>query len=398
MSGSAALEYGFPSTHSTNAVSVAVYCLYVLNSRASEFSPTATVLLQAAAYFYGFSIVLGRLYCGMHGFLDVICGAILGGALAAIQCIYGDAYDDHLYDGSLKYVLFVTLIILVLVRVHPEPVDDCPCFDDSVAFAGVMIGTEFGSWHYSWSGYALSETTRATVPFNLESMGWPVTITRIVVGVFTIFAWRGIMKPTLLRLLPPVFRIIERHGLTHARRFFKQASEYQRVPHQPHDDNILPAVSEIPGMLTSLRRRRAVSIGPQSEADAYETMAYREKRRRDSMSSLPSPVADSPSPTAEKTPSYVNGMAANGVSPKSNVLSGNSNAGIMQENNLSRSSFPNQPMAITEENTKSDVLVNSPAEDNSDLFQNLTRPRVRYDVEVVTKLVVYSGQSTQHSG
>jgi hypothetical protein len=38
-------------------------------------------------------------------------------------------------------------------------------------------------------------------------------------------------------------------------------------------------------------RRRAISIGPQSEADAYETLAYREKRRRESQSgsNRPSP-------------------------------------------------------------------------------------------------------------
>jgi hypothetical protein len=30
-------------------------------------------------------------------------------------------------------------------------------------------------------------------------------------------------------------------------------------------------------------RRRAISVGPQSEADAYETLAYREKRRRESI-------------------------------------------------------------------------------------------------------------------
>ncbi len=33
-------------------------------------------------------------------------------------------------------------------------------------------------------------------------------------------------------------------------------------------------------------RSRAISIGPQSEADAYETLAYRDKRRRDSLSSV----------------------------------------------------------------------------------------------------------------
>lgn len=74
MSGSAALEYGFPSTHSANAVSVTVYALLLLHSPDNTLSPTTKLLLEGLAYFYAVSIVFGRLYCGMHGFLDVIIG------------------------------------------------------------------------------------------------------------------------------------------------------------------------------------------------------------------------------------------------------------------------------------------------------------------------------------
>lgn len=58
------------------------------------------------------------------------------------------------------------------------------------------------------------------------------------------------------------------------------------MPGRLDDHDVIPNFSEIPSLLTSIRhpRRRAVSIGPQSEADAYETLAYREKRRRESTS------------------------------------------------------------------------------------------------------------------
>lgn len=78
MSGSAALEYGFPSTHSANAVSVAVYTLFSLHSPDCTLQPTTRLILESLSYFYAFSIVLGRLYCGMHGFFDVIVGSIMG--------------------------------------------------------------------------------------------------------------------------------------------------------------------------------------------------------------------------------------------------------------------------------------------------------------------------------
>lgn len=221
---SAALEYGFPSTHSTNAVSVVVYALFAMNSPESTIHPTFRLILQILSYSYATSIMLGRIYCGMHGFFDIVIGAILGAALSIIQCSYGDAFDDFIYHGSIKAPIIVILIILVLVRIHPEPADDCPCFDDSVAFAGVMIGAELGNWHYARSGFAWNYPAPATAPFQLEALGWPKTIARIIIGVIIIFAWREIMKPSLLKVLPPIFRIIERLGLSLPRRFFKQAS------------------------------------------------------------------------------------------------------------------------------------------------------------------------------
>lgn len=224
LSESAALEYGFPSTHSTNAVSVAVYALFALNSPDSTMHPRVKILLEVLSYSYATSIMLGRLYCGMHGFFDIGIGAILGALLSIIECRYGEEFDNFIYAGSIKAPVIVLLVILVLVRIHPEPADDCPCFDDSVAFAGVMIGAEFGNWHYAKSGLAWDSPVPATVPFRLDSLGWPRTFARIVFGVVMIFAWREITKPTLLRILPPIFRIIEKLGLSLPRKFFKQAS------------------------------------------------------------------------------------------------------------------------------------------------------------------------------
>lgn len=224
MSGSAALEYGFPSTHSTNAVSVAVYAIFALNSSDSTVSPLTSMLLQSLAYAYAASIVIGRLYCGMHGFFDVVIGTILGALLSVVQCVYGEAFDNFMYSGTEKAIVLVILTILVLVRIHPEPADDCPCFDDSVAFAGVFIGVEVGNWHYAKTGHGWSSPSPATIPFSLEELGWFRTILRILLGVVVIFAWREVMKPTLLRYLPPVFRVIERLGLSLPRKFFIHAT------------------------------------------------------------------------------------------------------------------------------------------------------------------------------
>lgn len=224
MSHSASLEYGFPSTHSTNAVSVAVYAVCMLRSAGSSVNPTLKFALEILSYCYATSIVLGRLYCGMHGFFDVVVGSALGALLAMIQCLYGEAFDDFLFGGSTMAPALVLLVILVLVRIHPEPADDCPCFDDSVAFAGVIIGIEVGNWHFARTGFAWDLPVPATVPFDLHAVGWLRAVVRIAVGVLIVFAWREIMKPALLKYLPPLFRVVESFGLTLPRKFFVQAS------------------------------------------------------------------------------------------------------------------------------------------------------------------------------
>lgn len=224
MSHSVSLEYGFPSTHSTNAVSIAVYAVYMLRSASLGINPTLKLAMEISSYFYATSIILGRLYCGMHGFFDVVVGSLLGAALAMLECLYGETLADLVFLGSTTAPTIILLATLVLVRIHPEPADDCPCFDDSVAFAGVIIGVELGNWHFAQSGLAWDLPMPATVPFDLQALGWPKAIARVMVGVVVVFAWREVMKPTLLKFLPPLFRIVESLGLSLPRKFFVQAS------------------------------------------------------------------------------------------------------------------------------------------------------------------------------
>lgn len=39
-------------------------------------------------------------------------------------------------------ILFAAFII----NRHPQPIDDCPCFEDAVAFIAVLLGTTTGKW------------------------------------------------------------------------------------------------------------------------------------------------------------------------------------------------------------------------------------------------------------
>lgn len=224
MSGSAALEYGFPSSHSTNAVSVAVYAIQMLRSSPDQHHANLYLAGQMLFYFYAVSIVFGRLYCGMHGLLDVIVGSHLGALIAVIQLMYGERLDAWLFDDTYVNIIILTLVVFVLVRIHPEPADDCPCFDDSMAFAGTVVGVNIGAWHYARTGFAIDFPIPSTVPFDLKTLGLLVALLRIVVGVVIIFLWRATMKSTLFRILPPLFRLLEQARLNLPRAFFLNAS------------------------------------------------------------------------------------------------------------------------------------------------------------------------------
>jgi len=212
------------------------------------------------------------------------------------------------------------------------------------------------------------------------------------------------MKPSLLRYLPPVFRVIERLGLSLPRRFFTRASEYNKVPGHLKDDDVLPNVSEIPSLLASVRhpRRRAVSIGPQSEADAYETLAYREQRRRESTSSdrarSPSEQRQaSPASSLQNSDNFQSIPTPNDKpSPKSGTkrpLELGEYEHAMATGNPLRGADTG-PMGARSGNADNAINALEYARDERDehaMFSMITRPRVRYDVEVVTKLIVYSG-------
>ncbi|KAI9444062.1 hypothetical protein H4582DRAFT_1919024 [Lactarius indigo] len=168
------LEYGLPSTHSTNSTSMAlflgahVYDLYRLGSLSTTAFATWVVVL----FIYVFSIVVGRLYTGMHGFMDCSVGIILGVISWLLQHLVMPEVEKWVQSSDWSAPLVVTVVCLLLVNQHPSPVDDCPCFEDAIAFASVILGIITSFWCSK----------------------------RLVTGVLIIFSWRIIAKPS------PLFR------------------------------------------------------------------------------------------------------------------------------------------------------------------------------------------------
>ena len=179
-----------------------------------------------------------------------------------------------------------------------------------------------------------------------------------------------------------------------------QNREYNKVPTEMRDDNVIPSVSEIPSLLTSIRhprKSRSISIGPQSEADAYETLAYREQRRRESKSENAATNARIDAKNG-KLPDYFGVTTSNNASrvPTAGLLP----TPAPSSTDLNKSLLVVETALytpLTPGSTSGNVSRRPSQERRQDekeereMFSKLEKPRVRYDVEVITKLIVYTG-------
>lgn len=180
----------------------------------------------------------------------------------------------------------------------------------------------------------------------------------------------------------------------------------------PHieDDNVIPSMSDFPSLLTQIRhprRSRSISVGPQSAADAYETLAFREKRRRESVSSM----ADRNTVIGERSrpedlESYL-GFTTSNSTPQRYVASAMLNTSAPSDEKLSQNTAIGPelyPPTLSDAGSATPRSLNRRLSDDRrqydredrEMFSKLEKPRVRYDVEVITKLIVYTG-TTQGS-
>lgn len=154
-------------------------------------------------------------------------------------------------------------------------------------------------------------------------------------------------------------------------------------------------------------RKRSVSVGPQSAADAYETLAYRNRRRRESVNSMDAPLPEEsvwtpaaderPSRAKEETPLGVGllptPMASRVHSYEQMMGRGRPDTSTYSNNDKNTSTGTPPPEPDSDNDFAGEVLfsLEEAESEKREIFMKLTKPRVRYDVEVITKLIVYGG-------
>ncbi|RIB17569.1 phosphatidic acid phosphatase type 2/haloperoxidase [Gigaspora rosea] len=180
--GSHHLEYGFPSTHTTNAVSIALFFLTHIYSIESNimFKFVGTICL----IIYCLSVVFGRIYCGMHSLTDVFAGFISAILIWWIHWSFQVHIDAFILNESWSVPVIVITLGISLVYMFPEVIDNCPCIEDCIACIGAAVGMIIGSWNFSNSRFSNN-------------------------GLTIVFIWRIVMKKILLAVLPPIYKALD---------------------------------------------------------------------------------------------------------------------------------------------------------------------------------------------
>lgn len=183
------LEYGFPSTHTANSFSIYLVFVRELNIIFEGNYNRFYWALQALNLLYITTLVFGRIYCGMHGFMDLIGGTTIGATVFFVRLRYAAFFDALIIDSTSRTVLWTLPAVLAMLYVHPVPVERCPCYLDGVAFLGVIAGEWIGEWVFI--------RQHAGTPIPYDYMGVPHAVLRFVVGSFLVLVFRAMAKTIL---------------------------------------------------------------------------------------------------------------------------------------------------------------------------------------------------------
>jgi hypothetical protein len=140
-----------------------------------------------------------------------------------------------------------------MVNQHPQPVDDCPCFEDAIAFLSVVLGDILGSWAMSQYGVT-PEFFKTSQPGSTYSTvadvttWWLYSVIKVVVGILLIFTWRIFAKSSLHFALPRIYRFLANIFTLPNRRFYTPATDYEEVPIE-RGLHPIPSVIDLPSQL-----------------------------------------------------------------------------------------------------------------------------------------------------
>jgi hypothetical protein len=80
----------------------------------------------------------------------------------------GEWIEGWVQRGGWEVPLILIPLCLLAVHIHPQPLDDCPCFEDAIAILSVVLGALVSRWVLSYSQFGMPLAKVAVMPGS----GW----------------------------------------------------------------------------------------------------------------------------------------------------------------------------------------------------------------------------------
>jgi sphingosine-1-phosphate phosphatase 1/sphingosine-1-phosphate phosphatase 2 len=228
------LEYGMPSTHTVNAVNLGVFFFIDLVKEQHHILGTPfLVVVGICDVILVFFVLQSRIYKGMHCVADIVGGFFLA-MLLVFSSQYGivEMMDKHIFDPESTILLPIGLFLgsLFFIWLHPRPIDNCPCYIDSVAFLAAHTAVYCGMWffvHLPFIDPALRTVSPNGdfLPFTI-ARGWKVAAVRVFISLLFVPVGRSVAK----NLIKGLWKYIPWLRLSH-------------VPPSPSSRKIIPTTT-----------------------------------------------------------------------------------------------------------------------------------------------------------
>ncbi|KAJ9104315.1 hypothetical protein QFC19_003955 [Naganishia cerealis] len=190
----------------------------------------------------------------MHSTMDCIAGSVMGWACWQAWNTSAPVVERWVEGGHWTVPLISIVVCLTLVHKHPEPIDDCPCFEDAIAILSVILGSFLCHWFTAKYGVNIeSSNIKPMTTFAGLHQPWAtlaaglLAISKIALGIAIIFSWRILCKKTMRFILPKVFRAFAQTFRVDlpTRKHYKAATDYQEVP-ASHGIAAMPSFVNLP--------------------------------------------------------------------------------------------------------------------------------------------------------
>lgn len=188
-------EFGFPSSHTMNTITMNFYICHYLHDKELISDDTA-ILAYLMVTFWVLWIAFSRLYLGLHTPIDILGGAVAG--LTVLTAFISLKPLINIWANREMIWIEILLICLVLLRLHPKPATPTPTFEFTTSFMGTCLGVMTGKCMYP----AFYEEATNT---SLTSQHSILHIMKILVLGFMIVIMSKAVSKYLCHKILPVF-------------------------------------------------------------------------------------------------------------------------------------------------------------------------------------------------